>query len=279
MNSFKKALIAYMSPAGSTADVADLLKKTLESYGIQVTMIEIGREKTYEIVNSFKREESALFIGSPVYVNRPLPQILEFIEFLSEDSFSMIVPFVTWGGVTSGIALYEMASLINKNKKNVAGALKIPASHSMILDSEKDPGAGHPDVNDKNKIKEFVKLFLEKMKHEKISSIEADKLLILSSEQLEAMMQTDIYKAGKNMPDKLVSQTLCTTCGMCGEICSVGAIEMNPYPEFKDNCIFCFKCVKECPEEAILCDLESVESRIIERRKLFSEELDAVYYI
>lgn len=49
-----------------------------------------------------------------------------------------------------------------------------------------------------------------------------------------------------------VNRSACSKCRICQENCSVGAIDMNPYPEFDyQKCIKCFCCHELCPSRAI----------------------------
>jgi len=48
-----------------------------------------------------------------------------------------------------------------------------------------------------------------------------------------------------------VNKERCNSCGICSRICPVSNIKMNEYPEFKGQCILCFRCYALCPENAI----------------------------
>ena len=73
------------------------------------------------------------------------------------------------------------------------------------------------------------------------------------------------------MPKKEVNGELCSECRVCAEICPVQAITLTPYPEFGENCICCFQCVRDCPDEDIIADLTPTEKRIIVRAEQFEE--------
>ncbi len=56
-----------------------------------------------------------------------------------------------------------------------------------------------------------------------------------------------------------VDKNLCTSCRYCVENCPSGNIEMvqdsrngKNYPIWNNDCIYCFRCINYCPEEAIL---------------------------
>lgn len=49
------------------------------------------------------------------------------------------------------------------------------------------------------------------------------------------------------------------------------AVTFTPYPEFGGDCVFCFNCMKKCPEKAINADLSEIWQRIRDRAAFFSE--------
>ena len=50
-----------------------------------------------------------------------------------------------------------------------------------------------------------------------------------------------------------VNESKCIGCGICEEVCPVGAIVMDLKAHINpDECILCGACVGECPEQALL---------------------------
>ncbi len=50
----------------------------------------------------------------------------------------------------------------------------------------------------------------------------------------------------------IVNEKECTGCGICYEVCPVGAISVNRIAEIDESkCTACLACVKECPQGAI----------------------------
>lgn len=282
MSKFKKAVIAYISPGGSTKEAAYVLKDALSSQSIDVSVFEVGRKKSFEGVKKALKEDGVIFFaGSPVYVSKVLPSIKELINEVKTDKKIPAVPFVTWGCVTSGIALYDAGKSLKENGFEIAGAIKVPGVHTMTTPSEDPLGAGHPDSEDKKIISEFAQKLLALLDSDDYISkcLEPDDIQYQPEDKKAEMEKGDVYKARANMPQKMVSESLCTSCGICAELCPVEAIELDPYPVFNDNCISCFNCYKQCPEEAILCDLAPIAERIRQRKKMFDEADEAKYFI
>jgi ferredoxin len=40
------------------------------------------------------------------------------------------------------------------------------------------------------------------------------------------------------------------------------AIRLNPYPQFGEECFICLKCMRECPQGAILLAMSGTEERL-----------------
>ena len=53
----------------------------------------------------------------------------------------------------------------------------------------------------------------------------------------------------------------------------LGAVALNPGPEFNAHCFDCFKCVRECPEDAIISSvpLDKIQAMIRERVEKYNE--------
>jgi ferredoxin len=50
----------------------------------------------------------------------------------------------------------------------------------------------------------------------------------------------------------MVDEEECTSCGLCYEICPVGAVSMNVTAKIDaSKCTACLACVKQCPQGAI----------------------------
>jgi ferredoxin/flavodoxin len=271
-NTLKKAAIVYCSPNGSTRHVAGVIEENLMAQGMTVSIAELGKsDEDTLIIKELHKEKTCLFIGSPVYVNRALPPVMDFISQLPENTDMPVVPFVTWGCVTSGIALYDMGKALSEKGFRIMGAAKVPALHSMFWHSENPLGQGRPNPEDDAHLRELVNIVLKKLSGTSGQihfSVLADQPAEIQA-QMEKM-SLEIAKA--HMPPKKIDEKKCTQCQLCVEACPVRAVRMTPYPEFSSHCIFCFNCVKACPENAITTDMGPVEERIRGRAAQLNEQ-------
>ena len=118
--------IVYCSPAGTTRHVAGVIERELNRFQAELHTLDLGRERDWSpFQNLIKSAEKAcLFIGSPVYRGFAVPPIMAFIKALAQVQGAYTVPFVTWGAVTSGIALWQMGKALESKGFSIAGAIK-----------------------------------------------------------------------------------------------------------------------------------------------------------
>jgi len=271
-----KVFIVYFSPAGSTRHVAKVIEQQFLILDAEVSsfdLAECSSDVAVEIMREMEASNgnSCLFIGSPVYVSHAVPPVMDYIAGLKEDTGGFAVPFVTWGGACSGIALYEMGKeLINKGFM-LLGAAKILALHSLMWQLEDPLGKGHPDNRDDRMIEELAAHVNRKMHEDNPKELALSDLTYQTKENHAEMEKISLQTAKAHMPERSIDTQLCNQCQVCSDVCPVDAVTFAPYPEFEDGCVFCFTCMKKCPEQAITADISAIWQRIRDRAAFFSE--------
>jgi ferredoxin/flavodoxin len=268
--------IVYFSPAGSTRHVAEVIAKKNQMLGAEVTSFDLA-DCNSDIALTISRQiessegKSCLFIGSPVYASHAVLPVMACIAGLKENPDVFAVPFVTWGGACSGISLYEMGEELIEKRFILLGAAKILAVHSLMWALEDPLGKGHPDAGDDQMVGELVNHVYQKLNEANPRGINLSDLAYQTRENHEEMEKTGLQTAKAHLPKRQVDAGLCSQCGICSEICPMDAVIFTPYPEFGDGCVFCFSCMKKCPEQAIMADMSSIWRRIRDRAAFFSE--------
>jgi ferredoxin/flavodoxin len=272
----KKVFIVYFSPAGSTRHVAQVIEKQFLALGAEVSSFDLA-ECSNDVATVISQQmeasngRSCLFIGSPVYVSHAVPLVMECIAGLKENNGAFAVPFVTWGGACSGISLYEMGKeLINRGFR-LLGAAKILAVHSLMWLLEDPLGKGHPDTDDDQMVEKLVNHIYKKLHEDNPKVIKLSDLAYQSKENHAEMEKISLQTAKAYMPERSIDIEQCNQCQVCSDVCPADAVTFVPYPEFKDGCVFCFNCMKKCPEQAINADLPVIWQRIRDRAAFFSE--------
>lgn len=270
----QKAFVVYCSPAGTTRHVSHIIVRKLQELRIEVIECDLSKKfSETAIISKINRNNNnaCLFVGSPVYVSHAIPPVMNFIARLPQKPDMPVVPFVTWGGATSGIALHEMGKAFAEKGMTVVGGAKILARHSMMWQMENPLGKNHPDETDDEMIREMITGILDKLSTGANGSLDLSALAYYPPDIVVEMKKTTLKKAKSQMPKRKVDEDACTECKECSTACPTDAISFTPYPEFENNCIFCFNCVRVCPEDAIKADFSKAEKRIRSRAEQFKE--------
>ncbi len=258
--------IVYISPAGTTRHVAGVIESKLTTLGSRVSVFDLGRGEAEKARSAISGSEGlCLFIGSPVYACHAVPAVMQFMESLPTVGNGYSVPFVTWGAVTSGIALEEMASALQrKGLPPVAGA-SVVAQHSLMRQCEHPLGEGRPGSRDDSLIEELVSEASSRMRSEPPQTAALDVFRYQPDAARDQMRQLSLDAARQALPPKQLKKDRCTSCGLCAQECPVDAITCDPYPSFGRSCILCYTCVHVCPEQAIAADLSPMEEWLRKR--------------
>lgn len=266
----KTACIVYCSPAGSTRHVAQAIGERLEEKSVSVHRLDLAIIKDpSRFVDLLKSAgaDACLFVGSPVYRDVAIPPVMAFLNDLPPLNGCMAVPFVTWGGASSGVALWQMGKALESKGCTLAGAAKVLGVHSMMWPSDNPVGQGHPDADDDRQVGRLV---------ERVTEATAG---TLSLDALDYQPEAVAVECKKKLDQpwtlipKTVDEEKCTQCAICSQVCPVGAVSLDPGPVFGDRCFDCFNCIRECPEDAIVpaVPLEKIDANIRGRVAKFDE--------
>lgn len=255
----QKAFVVYSSPAGTTRHVSQVIINTLTDLGYEPKAFNLGDRTNRSKLNSEVKDlmsRCCLWIGTPVYFGYSVPPIIEFIKQLPMSKEGFAVPFVTFGGVTSGIALYEMGKMLNEKGYAIIGSAKILAIHSGMLQCENPLGEGHPDSNDDSMIVNLVKKVNAKLLSKPIQTLSVENLNYQPKDVRETMQKRSFEEVKQMAPSRQLDKEACTQCGICEENCPTQAIKCDPYPQFGDECILCYNCVRLCQKKAIKTSID-----------------------
>ena len=257
-------VIVFFSPAGTTRKVARHIEQGLRGRGVAARLVDLGVPAGGPVAADQLGLESpcCLWIGSPVYCDHALPLVAEWIEGLPPAARGWSVPFATWGGVTSGLALPELADLLRHKGFPPVGAAKVLAEHSSMWGAARPLGAGHPDAADLEQVAGLVERVVGNLERVAPAPLDLRLLDYLSPSLRTEAVSKSLAKAKTMMPAPKAVETRCTQCGECVAVCPVGAITLAPYPVMAEHCVRCQQCVRTCPEGAFPHDAEATATRI-----------------
>ena len=278
----RKALIVYCSPAGSTEHVARVLNGKIKSLGVPVDLIDLAHEPDMAFIISqlpAARDNLCFYIGSPVYGGYPIPPVLEFISRLPRAESGYSVPFVTYGGVTSGMALQLMGQALEQRGYSVLGAAKVMAVHSIMWASDTPLGKNRPDASDDRMVEELALTVHAKLKLGSPPGLDLSSLSYQTEEIRRRMEKGDFESARRDFPAVKLNREACSRCGICAEVCPVDAVTFSPHLEISSSCISCYNCVRRCPEGAIAADVSSAFSIIRAAAEKFRERPETQIFV
>lgn len=255
--------ILYLSPAGTTAQIAAWISSSLHELGQESELIDLAVHDAASVQGFDWSLDCCLWLGSPVYCDHAVPLVEQLIAQLPESVSGFSVPFVTWGGVTSGLALPELAAGLQDKGLKPLAAGKFLAQHSSTWKVDEPFYHGYPGPEELSLVRQLVNLVCDRL-----ASGAGDVLNLKRLNYLPARMRED--SAGKSLvqvkavlPPLEAEQAICTGCGICAQQCPLQCIELSPYPVIGSECIRCMQCVRHCPEEAFSHSPEAVYERIL----------------
>jgi ferredoxin len=252
------------------------MEKRFRELEIEVSLYDVAeqREVCQTLSGQIQRlgNDCCLIVGSPVYASHAVPPIMQCISTLPAVAGPRALPFVTWGGVSSGISLFEMGRELCRKGFTLLGAAKVLAVHSLMWQLDNPLGAGHPNSEDDKVIEGLVDEIHRKMESSGGEGIELSRLAYQSKEVHAEMEKMTLEEAKTHIPARQLDEELCNQCEICAEVCPTDGVTLAPYPMFGEGCIYCFNCMRSCPEGAIKADFTELWQRIRERAAFFQEK-------
>ena len=273
--------LVYISPNGSTGQVAEALAGQLQQGGARVERLDLAAPADHDpfIAKLAADPHACLLVGSPVYRDMAVPPVMTFINALRPTASGWAVPFVTWGLACSGVALWQMGGALEARGYQLAGAARVGALHSMMWPADTPVGQGHPDEADRQQVRDLADRLLADGAAGTFKALPLEALDYQPAERAAAF-KAKLEKSWMVIP-KTVNEETCTQCGVCAEACPAAAVSLDPYPVFNEACFDCFTCVRVCPEEALqpAKPMAEIGEMIRDRVATINEQpLTEVYY-
>jgi ferredoxin len=280
-----KVGIVVFSPSGNTLKVATMLQEELINHENEVQLLDITRnQKVFKtdglqdfLVNHLK-EHDVLCIGGPVYAHHLHYNVKRIIQSLPKtgDRWSRpAIPFVTYGTISSGIALHEAAVLLEKSGRITVYGMKVAAFHCMSRLLSIPVGQGLPDKRSLPVIAELAERIdsLPKMNGDELRDITPvlDYQTLLGRMKAKLIFRERFWH--RHIYPKLeMNRSLCILCGQCVKVCPVQHWELARNivaADKRTDCIHCGECIHVCPTQAISfqCDLQKWEKLFAEAAK------------
>ncbi|MBN1468045.1 MAG: EFR1 family ferrodoxin [Fusobacteriaceae bacterium] len=268
-----KACIIVFSPSGNTKGIGELLQKILEENKISVEILDITGDESFFLVKNKNKylekkvsKHDILFIGAPVYAHHLQFHMKELLKQLPSPNNhwgEIAIPFVTYGGINSGIALHEAAKLLKMSGRKIFTSIKVSSTHNML---KTFMGEELSDNNSKDEIVSILNKLIIDISNSDLKVIE-DKSSYSNYQNLKThIIDNLIFNEKKwhmkRYPQIVINNEICIKCGKCIAVCPVNHLTQTKNSFIAENnnsvCIHCFNCISKCPNKSIslLGDLE-----------------------
>lgn len=268
--------IVVFSPSGNTFKVATMLEKALVTRGLDVQVLDTTRKSKFLGVENARKalkEEvgphDLLCIGGPVYSHHLQLHAQNLLRALPRPGNGwgkLAVPFVTYGAVSSGVALKEAARHLKKSGRITVAGMKINSYHCLSKRFAKRINEGMPGDEVLPLISDLADRIALLQKGDNVSIPDVSKDLATYQnlvEQIRSKVILHEWGHRFSFPKVKFEHSKCKSCGTCIKNCPVQRIEMTKSgPRIRRDgpgCIQCAQCTHNCPQEAIRFSLKRFE--------------------
>jgi ferredoxin/flavodoxin len=261
-----KVTIIVFSPSGHTLKVSQAFKRELESRDIGVQLIDVTKNSSYlqsshaqEYLAEEIAEHDVILIGGPVYAGHVEKNILQLIEQLPEAGGRygyLAVPFVTYGGVHSSIALEEMGRYLKrKNRKSILG-VKIATEHTLTKTLSNVINENKPGQFEERLVADAVERIIQIAERECGEIKDVSKSFAYSRLPERILFNTFSQEFfHKKFKEVSIDTQKCIKCKKCIAACPVNMFDYSDgivkMVRDKKECILCAECYHKCPVNAI----------------------------
>ncbi len=259
-----RVCIIVFSPSGHTLKAGRAFEARLIAAGHAVQLVNITRTYRERVKlgwAEFLRRRIAphdlLCVGAPVYAGHLESNAKSLLNALPAPGAGwgrLAIPFVSYGGLHSSIALREAGNLLyKKGRINVMG-FKMGAFHTLTLRAPRPLYPAKPDQDDLGILDRVVERIVEL---EEDTSKARDCRRSFSYAPLKeriifSLLSQDFFHEKHRINS--VDTELCNGCGRCVSLCPVEAIVMEEDKAVirdKSRCILCAECYHYCPRNAV----------------------------
>lgn len=281
-NSNKTVVNVFLSPSGSTEKTGRIISSLLEKKGYSVREFNLAnyRGKENEIYDEISRA-SLFLVGSPVYAGKPVSPVISFLNKLPGRGEIPVLAYVTYGAVSKGDSLYQLATLLDKKGFKVLGLTEVVSEHSMMFKSRNQLGKGRPGDPDNARLDSWINSLATAF--ESASGKTMDYSAAAKLHPLGKAIQSTAFRPELDnllFPSARFNPEKCDSCGACAEACPIGRLSNLPKIDTSRACIHCYQCVKTCDSGAFSAPVQIMYPllRVLSRIYWGSEGPETICY-
>jgi ferredoxin len=228
--------LACFSPTGTTRTVLEGIARGMDCGEVELIDITTPEARRVPLRTA---EDDLLVVGVPVYMGRVPALLADWLGAIEADK-TPAVAVAVYGNRVYDDTLIELRDFLTAGGcRTIAGGAFI-GEHSFSTD-ETPTAAGRPDPNDLA----LAEAFGERIREKVLSAPSVDEIPEVTLPGCRpyrsdpTLWQVDFIDVGDG----------CTRCGVCAEVCPVGAIDPDDSAVIDTTrCITCCACIRRCPE-------------------------------
>ncbi len=268
-----KVIEIYFSPTGTSRRTARAIATGLaEADHASIETIDATR---VPVAGAKQPADSIAIVAVPVYGGHVAPLALQRLEALSGTG-TPVVATVVYGGRDYGRAAVELAGFLTAHKCRTVAVAAFVGEHSYST-AATPIAPGRPDAADLDAATSLGRQVRRKLAAPGWTEADARRLRRPRSGWLNVLRFVLFVVRYRRHPGRFVSMRTpqtdpdrCNHCGRCVKLCPNAAIvKGNETQTDPQRCIRCCACVKGCPAEArtFVTPFAPVLSRNFARRK------------
>ncbi len=256
--------ILIFSPKQSTYELGKQIERTLKESHHQVHFYDTTKKKIIWQKRDYKsffdtiEKHDLLFVGAPVYGYFNPQPFLNFLRYLPEPDTTWgqyTIPFVTYGGVTSGIALYNMGKILQATgRKNIYG-MRINTFHSLTRELKYKININRPGKEEDSVIEKCIS---------EINGMDNLQKCEDKTDKFQYQKNTIISNIAHTSFPEPEFTDLCKKCKRCEMVCPLNRISIQEkgalITEKAEPCIACFECYYACKHNAVIMPKERINA-------------------
>lgn len=293
-----KITIIVFSPSGNTLSTAKLFEQSFLKRDAQVQLINFtarkeltDQESIVRYLNDTVNPHDILCIGGPVYAGHLQENVKNIIKALPLPDAkwgSLAVPFISYGGVHSSVALKEAGALLRKKGRKSISGVKIAASHSLTKKFDFSINENKPGDDEIQVIEGMVDRVFETAgkDFDEIKDVSNSFSYISFGENLLYSIISEKMFHKIMFGEREFIYSKCTGCGLCAKRCPMQIIELkNKKPVINEisaaKCCYCAECYNRCKFDAISWDLSKSKKYLshMNSKGKFESQQSALYPI
>ena len=241
--------IVHQSSTGNTLLGAQTMAAELEAAGHACSLARARDANEAQLANA-----DMVGIATAVYAFAPARNMLSFLRAMPELPGKPAFVLCCCSAVPSNSVRTVWRALERKGLRVLGGHVLIGEDSWPCLRFRFfTPGRGQPSPEGLGRTREFARRIIDLADDPAAGTIRPPLWLPSLFHLIGLMAGPRLLRMG--MLGKRVDADRCTRCGKCAEVCPTGAITMEDLPVFSGDCMGCFGCINNCPEQAISCPM------------------------